>query len=122
MSAQKPKEKVTVEQLKRHIKTHSKKSEEDREAIKALDYCLTLGGKLYTNFAVEDKWPNVDGDFELVPNPEFDRQPKKKFTVQIKGTKTARIAQDGTIHYQLKVDLSRKVQSRNAQSLELDEI
>lgn len=101
MPRQKPKEKITVEQLQRHIKTHSEKSEEDREAIKKLDACIS-GENIYTNFSVDDKWPNVDGDFELVSKPELNRQPQKKFVVQIKGTKTARIAADDTIHYQLK--------------------
>ena len=86
MPRQKPKEKITVEQLQRHIKTHSEKSEEDREAIKKFDACIS-GENIYTNFAVDDKWPNVDGDFELVLKPELNRQPQKKFVVQIRELK-----------------------------------
>lgn len=101
MPKQRPRQTVTIEQLQRHLKTHCERSEEDRNAVKGLDHCISTGGKIYTNFSVDDKWPNVDGDFELVPDPESSRQPKKKFAVQIKGTTTAHIARDGTVHYQL---------------------
>ena len=33
-----------------------------------------------------NKWPNIDGTFEFVSNPNIPRRPEQNFVVQIKGT------------------------------------
>lgn len=93
--------KITVEQLQRHLKTHTERSDDDFSAVTMLKTFLRSGGKINTNFNERDKWPNTDGTFELVPNPELSRQPKQNYIVQIKGTTTARIFTDGIVKYQL---------------------
>lgn len=102
MPAQNHLKRTSAEQIRRHIKTHSERESDDIAAVTVLESFLLSGGKITTHFAVNDKWPNVDGDFELVPNPENSRQPQKRFAVQIKGTSVAHIAKDGKVHYQLK--------------------
>jgi energy-coupling factor transporter ATP-binding protein EcfA2 len=72
--------------VKRHIKTHSEHSTEDRAAVSVLETFLRSHGKINTNFSCDDKWPNIDGTFEFVSNPDISRQPKQNFFVQIKGT------------------------------------
>ena len=47
---------------------------------------LRSNGKVNTNFASNDKWPNLDGKFEFVSNPDASRRPEQNFFVQIKGT------------------------------------
>ena len=47
---------------------------------------LISDGKINTNFSCDDKWPNHDGTFEFVSNPELSRCPEQNFIVQIKGT------------------------------------
>lgn len=94
--------KIMVEQLQQHIKTHSKRSDDDNNAVAILKTFLRSGGKINDNFAERDKWPNIDGTFELVPNPDMSRKPKQNFIVQIKGTTTARMCEDGCVKYQLK--------------------
>lgn len=93
--------KITIEQLQRRIKTHSERSEEDRSAVATLKAFLTPGGQINDTFSSEDKWPNTDGIFELVPNPELSRCPKQNFVVQIKGTNSPRTSAEGVIKYQL---------------------
>ena len=93
--------KITLEQLQRHINTHTKSSADDQDAVATLQTFLRSGGKINTKFPTRDTWPNTDGSFELVPSPEQSRRPKQKFVVQIKGTSAVRISQDGTVHYQL---------------------
>ena len=70
----------------RHIKTHSKKSEEDSDAVAVLKSFLRSDGKINTNFASNDKWPNTDGTFEFVSDPDNSRAPEQNFFVQIKGS------------------------------------
>lgn len=72
--------------IMRHISTHSEHSAEDRAAVSTLETFLTSGGKINTNFSCNDKWPNHDGTFEFVSNPEISRRPEQNFIVQIKGT------------------------------------
>lgn len=72
--------------IARHIKTHSERSAEDSAAVRTLDFFLRSKGKINTNFASNDKWPNTDGTFELVTNPNVSRSPEQNFFVQIKGT------------------------------------
>lgn len=72
--------------IKHHISTHSKRSAEDRAAVSTLETFLASDGKINTNFSCDDKWPNHDGTFEFVSNPEISRCPEQNFIVQIKGT------------------------------------
>ena len=90
------------EQIERHIKTHSERSADDKSAVCELAHFLRSDGRINVAFNSEDKWPNTDGTFELVPEPEKTRRPKQNFIVQIKGTRHAIEAKNGTIHYQLK--------------------
>lgn len=84
----------------RHISTHSERSAEDRAAVSTLETFLTSGGKINTNFSCDDKWPNHDGTFEFISNPEISRCPEQNFIVQIKGTHNYRET-DGVISYSL---------------------
>ena len=88
------------ELYKRHISTHSVHSAEDRAAVSTLETFLTSGGKINTNFSCDDKWPNHDGTFEFVSNPEISRCPEQNFIVQIKGTHNYKEV-DGIISYSL---------------------
>lgn len=88
------------ELYKCHISTHSERSAEDRAAVSTLETFLTSNGKINTNFSCDDKWPNHDGTFEFVPNPEISRLPEQNFIVQIKGTHNYKDA-DGIISYSL---------------------
>lgn len=94
--------KVKREQIQRHIKTHTERSDDDRNAVAILNAFLRSGGKIaYSSFACNDTYPNIDGHFELVPNPEISRRPKQSFSVQIKGTSIENINGDGIFKYQL---------------------
>lgn len=87
--------------LREHISTHSERSAEDRAAVSTLETFLTSDGKINTNFSCDDKWPNHDGTFEFVSNPELSRCPEQNFIVQIKGTHNYKET-DGAISYSLK--------------------
>lgn len=89
------------ELYKRHISTHTVRSAEDRAAVSTLETFLISGGKINTNFSCDDKWPNHDGTFEFVSNPEMSRIPEQNFMVQIKGTHNYSEV-DGIISYSLK--------------------
>lgn len=94
--------KITKEQIQRHIKTHTQRSDDDRCAVATLNSFLRSDGKIaYNGFACNDTYPNIDGHFELVPDPEITRRPKQNFSVQIKGTSIERINSDGVFKYQL---------------------
>jgi len=95
-------QKITVEQLQKHIKTHTERSVDDQNAVTILKTFLRSDGKINAKFAEGDKWPNTDGNFELVPHPEEARHPKYNFVVQIKGTTNVRAMEDGGVKYQLK--------------------
>ncbi len=86
--------------FKYHIATHSERSAEDRAAVSTLENFLSSGGKINTNFSCDDKWPNHDGTFEFVSNPEVSRCPEQNFIVQIKGTHNYRES-EGVISYSL---------------------
>lgn len=83
-----------------HISTHSERSAEDRAAVSTLETFLTSDGKINTNFSCDDKWPNHDGTFEFVSEPEISRCPEQNFIVQIKGTHNYKEV-DGIISYSL---------------------
>jgi energy-coupling factor transporter ATP-binding protein EcfA2 len=89
------------EKIERHIKTHTERSDDDRAAVSVLETFLRSGGRINTTFASDDKWPNHDGTFEFVPDPDVSRRPKRTFYVQIKGTHNYRES-DGVIKYSLK--------------------
>lgn len=72
--------------LERHIKTHSERSAEDVAAVTTLENFLNSNGRINCEFSRNDKKPNIDGFFEFVPEPEFNRRPVQTFFVQIKGT------------------------------------
>ena len=74
----------TEEQLKRHIKTHTERSEDDANAVSTLEFFLRSDARINCTFSKRDKWPNIDGTFELVPNPELSRRPKQNIIVQNK--------------------------------------
>ena len=89
------------EKVKKHIRTHSERSVEDRSAISRLGTFLNPGGRINTSFAANDTWPNHDGTFEFVSNPDVSRRPKQNFFVQIKGT-SVYTEKDGIVKYSLK--------------------
>lgn len=84
-----------------HMATHTERSAEDQAAVSTLVNFLKSGGKINTNFAYNDKWPNTDGYFEFVSNPDLSRCPDQNFVVQIKGTRNY-TETDGIISYSLK--------------------
>ncbi len=88
------------EDIQRHIKTHTVHSAMDEAAVSVLQTFLRSNGRINTNFTFNDKWPNTDGTFEYVANPEISRQPCQNFCVQIKGTQSYRET-DGCINYSL---------------------
>ena len=87
--------------IESHIKTHTERSADDVAAVSTVEYFLRTGGRIITNFSKNDKWPNIDGTFEFVSNPEFDRRPRHNFFVQIKGTNNYSES-DSAIKYSLK--------------------
>ena len=87
--------------IERHIATHTDRSAEDRSAVSFLESVLNPGGRICTSFSSDDKWPNHDGFFEYVPNPDISKNPKQNFIVQIKGTHDFS-EQDGVVSYCLK--------------------
>lgn len=90
------------ENIKRHIKTHTQRSDEDRSAVSVLQSFLRSNGKLNCSFASDDKWPNHDGTFEFVPDPDISRVPQQTFYVQIKGTSSNYSEKDGIVKYSLR--------------------
>ena len=86
--------------IQKHIKTHTERSEDDRNAVNVLQQFLRSDGRINANFSFNDKWPNQDGTFEFVQNPQFSRRPKQAFYVQIKGTKNY-IVSGNVVKYQL---------------------
>lgn len=87
--------------IEKHLKTHTEQSDEDRSAVTILQSFLRSDGKINSNFAHGDKWPNIDGFFEFVPEPLLSRCPKQNFSVQIKGTNNYS-EKDGIVKYCLK--------------------
>ena len=89
------------EHIERHIATHTVRSAEDRSAVSFLESVLNPGGRICTSFSSDDKWPNHDGFFEFVSNPDISKSPKQNFIVQIKGTHNF-CEQNGKVSYCLK--------------------
>ena len=90
------------ENIKKHIKTHTKHSDEDRAAVSILETFLRSDGRINPLFASDDKWPNHDGTFEFVPDPDISRAPKQTFYVQIIGTHIYKELDNHEIKYSLK--------------------
>lgn len=87
--------------LDSHLNTHTEKSADDNNAVDTIKYFLKSNGKFNCAFSSNDKWPNTDGYFELVPNPDINRRPFQNFFVQIKGTNNVEIDIDGCFKYRL---------------------
>lgn len=90
-----------IESLQKHISTHTERSAEDRSAVSYLESILNPEGRINTSFSCDDKWPNHDGMFEYVSNPDISRRPEQNFLVQIKGTHNY-TENNGVISYTLK--------------------
>ncbi len=87
--------------IEKHVKTHTERSAEDAAAVATMDFFFRTEGRINSNFAKNDKWPNTDGTFEFVENPDISRRPAQSFFVQIKGTHNY-TEKDGIIKYSLK--------------------
>lgn len=86
--------------IERHVKTHTQRSAEDASAVNTLETFLDFDGRINCDFSKRDKWPNTDGFFELVPDPNLNRRPVQTFFVQIKGTHNY-TEKDGILKYSL---------------------
>lgn len=93
--------KISEELLNRHLKTHTVRAADDRAAITVLQTFLRFDGRINTNFQYGDKWPNTDGTFEFVSNPEISKRPEQNFIVQIKSTQDNYSEKDGVVNYSL---------------------
>ena len=87
--------------IEKHVRTHTERSAEDVAAVTTLESFLNSDGRINCEFSKNDKWPNTDGFFELVPDPDLNRRPVQSFFVQIKGTHNF-AEKDGIIKYSLR--------------------
>lgn len=46
------------ENIERHIKTHTERSDDDRAAVSVLEAFLRSNGRINPSFSTDDKWPN----------------------------------------------------------------
>ena len=83
------------------VKTHTERSAEDVAAVTTVEFILNSNGRINCDFSKNDKWPNTDGFFEFVPNPDLNRRPVQSFHVQIKGTHDY-TEKDGILKYSLR--------------------
>ena len=68
--------KIKKEQIQRHIKTHTPRSDDDRNAVTMLSAFLRSDGKIAHNgFACNDTYPNIDDNKEYLCNS--GRVPKR---------------------------------------------
>ena len=74
----------TREKVKKHIKTHSERSVEDRDAISLLGTFLNPGGRINTSFAANDTWPNHDGTFDSFQTPMCPGVRSRTFLFRLK--------------------------------------
>ena len=88
------------ELIEKHIKTHTERSAEDKAAVSTLEFFFRSNGRINPLFASNDKWPNTDGTFEYVADPDVSRRPKQNFFVQIKGSHSYK-EDNGRIKYSL---------------------
>ena len=89
------------ELIEEHVKTHTERSAEDVAAVTTLESFLNSNGRINCEFAKNDKKPNIDGFFELVPDPDINRRPTQTFFVQIKGTHDF-TEKNGVVKYSLR--------------------
>ncbi len=87
--------------IDKHLNSHTERSADDNNAVDSIRYFLKSNGKFNCNFNANDKWPNIDGNFELVPNPDISKKPFQNFFVQIKGTNIIDIDSQGCFDYRL---------------------
>ncbi len=87
--------------IENHITTHTSNEVMDSDAVTTLECFLSSGGRINTAFSKNDKWPNHDGTFEFVSNPDISKSPEQVFYVQIKGTNNYK-EDNGIIKYSLK--------------------
>lgn len=90
-----------MEVIEKCVKTHTETSAEDVAAVTTLESFLNSKGRINCEFSKNDKKPNIDGFFELVPDPDLSRRPTQAFFVQIKGTHNY-TEKDGVVSYSLK--------------------
>lgn len=88
------------ELIEKHVKTHTERSAQDKAAVSTLEFFFRSNGRINPLFASNDKWPNIDGTFEYVADPDISRRPKQNFFVQIKGSHSYR-ENNGKIKYSL---------------------
>lgn len=88
------------ELIENHVKTHTERSAQDKAAVSTLEFFFRSNGRINTLFASNDKWPNTDGTFEYVADPDISRRPKQNFFVQIKGSHSYK-EDNGKIKYPL---------------------
>lgn len=86
--------------IESHVKTHTEKSAQDKAAVSTLEFFFRSYGRINTLFSSNDKWPNTDGTFEYVADPDVSRRPKQNFFVQIKGSHSYK-EDNGKIKYTL---------------------
>ena len=72
------------DKVKKHIKTHSEHSVEDRAAISLLGTFLNPGGRINTSFAANDTWPNHDGTFDSFQTPMCPGVRSRTFLFRLK--------------------------------------
>lgn len=77
---------VDSKRLDEIIKTHSRTEAIDSASITVLNSFLKSKGKINTNFKSCDKWPNTDGNFELMCDEGYEKVLIQNFIVQIKST------------------------------------
>ena len=65
-----------------------------------MEFFFRSNGRINPLFASNDKWPNTDGTFEYVADPDVSRRPMQNFFVQIKGSHSNR-EDNGKIKYSL---------------------
>ena len=69
----------TSASIEAHVHTHTQNSATDIAAVTTIKNLLKNDGKFFPAFSEYDKWPNIDGRFEFVPNPELSRKPEQNF-------------------------------------------
>ena len=47
------------EDIDRHVKTHTQRSDDDRAAVAVLERFLRSNGRINPSFASDDKWPTT---------------------------------------------------------------
>ena len=69
--------KYTKEELLRHVKTHTERSNDDRAAVTVLESFLRSNGEINHSFSCNDKEPNIDGRFSWFLFLNYQEGPSK---------------------------------------------